>query len=187
MKNLCILIFGAPGSGKGTISSIISKAVGGISVSTGEIVRNSSDDEVKQSAANGDYLPDNVMIRLLEEYWAANHVPSDAVIFLDGFPRTDSQLSYICEKFRVLFAFHCMVPFDVIKKRLGERLLKENRADDDQEIIKKRFEVYTKDTQSIIERFSDFRIPVKVIDNSKDLIDVLIKTLIDLKDMLKAT
>ncbi len=157
MKN--IVIFGAPGSGKGTQSDLLVMKYGFKHISTGDVLRA----EIKQGTAlgqtakafidRGQLIPDNLMISILAATYDAL-CPCKGVIF-DGFPRTVPQAqalkAMLAERHTEVAA---MLELDVPEEMLMERLINRGktsgRADDNDETIKKRLDVYHAQTTPLI-------------------------------------
>ncbi|MCI7049962.1 MAG: adenylate kinase [Alloprevotella sp.] len=157
MKN--IVIFGAPGSGKGTQSDLLVMKYGFKHISTGDVLRA----EIKQGTAlgqtakafidRGQLIPDNLMISILAATYDAL-CPCKGVIF-DGFPRTVPQAealkAMLAERHTEVAA---MLELDVPEEMLMERLINRGktsgRADDNAETIKKRLDVYHAQTTPLI-------------------------------------
>lgn len=153
MKN--IIIFGAPGSGKGTYSDEIVAKYGMGHISTGDVLRG----EIKNGTElgkiakgyidNGQLIPDALMIDILAKTYDAKE-PGTGVIF-DGFPRTIAQ----AEALKVMLQerghdmgmmIELVVDDETLMARLLNRAIEQGRADDNEETIKKRFEVYHNQT-----------------------------------------
>jgi adenylate kinase len=159
MKN--IVIFGAPGSGKGTQSELLIKHYGLGHISTGDVLRDEikKDTELGKLAASyidgGNLIPDDLMISILANVYDSYGRGHKGVIF-DGFPRTIPQAEALK---KMLFErgdkVAAMIELDVPEKELLERLIKRGqesgRADDNEETIKKRLVIYHQQTQPLIE------------------------------------
>ncbi|MCH5176842.1 MAG: adenylate kinase [Prevotellaceae bacterium] len=161
-KNL--VIFGAPGSGKGTYSAEIAKRYGMAHISTGDVLR----EEMKKGTElgktargyidEGRLIPDELMIDILANVYDGM-ADSTGVIF-DGFPRTTRQAEalerMLAERGDVL---GIVVELHVDEATLMERLLKraeiEGRADDNEATIRRRFEVYHAQTEPVAAWFED--------------------------------
>ena len=152
MKN--IIIFGAPGSGKGTYSDEIVARYGMGHISTGDVLRS----EIKNGTElgkiakgyidNGQLIPDELMIDILAKTYDA--LPAGKGVIFDGFPRTIAQ----AEALKKMLAerkhdMGVMIELIVDEETLLARLL--NRANE--ETIKKRFEVYHKQTEPLSKWF----------------------------------
>ena len=158
MKN--IVIFGAPGSGKGTQSDKMIEKYGLNHISTGDVLRSEikKGTELGKTAAsyidNGQLIPDDLMVSILAGVYDSfgNH---KGVIF-DGFPRTIPQAEALKKMLdergdKVAAMIELDVPEDELMKRLLLRGQQSGRADDSEETIKKRLVVYHSQTQPLIE------------------------------------
>ncbi|SNU04311.1 adenylate kinase [Prevotellaceae bacterium MN60] len=159
MKN--IVIFGAPGSGKGTQSDLMIEHYGLEHISTGDVLRS----EIKKGTElgntakgfidNGQLIPDELMIDILASVYDSFGRSHKGVIF-DGFPRTIPQAEALKKMLdergdKVAAMIELDVPEDELMKRLIKRGQESGRADDNEETIKKRLVVYHQQTQPLIE------------------------------------
>ena len=158
MKN--IVIFGAPGSGKGTQSDKMIEKYGLNHISTGDVLRSEikKGTELGKTAAsyidNGQLIPDDLMVSILAGVYDSfgDH---KGVIF-DGFPRTIPQAEALKKMLdergdKVAARIELDVPEDELMKRLLLRGQQSGRADDNEETIKKRLVVYHSQTQPLID------------------------------------
>lgn len=160
MKN--IIIFGAPGSGKGTYSEDIQKRYGMGHISTGDVLRaeikagTELGKTAQQLIDKGQLVPDELMIEILAKKYDEQE-PGKGVIF-DGFPRTIPQ----AEALKKMLAerghemgnmIELVVDEDTLMERLLRRAKEQGRADDNEETIKARFDVYHKQTEPLAEWF----------------------------------
>lgn len=156
MKN--IIIFGAPGSGKGTYSEEIANRYGMGHISTGDVLRA----EIKNGTElgriaqgyidNGQLIPDELMIDILASKY--DSLPAGQGVIFDGFPRTIAQAEalkkMLAERGHDLgMMIELIVPEDVLMFRLLRRAGLEGRADDNEETIRKRFAVYHEQTEPL--------------------------------------
>lgn len=161
---LNIVIFGAPGSGKGTQSERIVEKYGINHVSTGDVLRAEikNGTELGKTAKGyidqGQLIPDELMIDILASVFDS-FKDSKGVIF-DGFPRTIAQ----AEALKKMLAergqdVSVMVDLDVPEEELMVRLIKRGkdsgRADDNEETIKKRLHVYHSQTAPLIDWYKN--------------------------------
>jgi len=159
MKN--IVIFGAPGSGKGTQSDLMIEHYGLGHISTGDVLRNEIKKRTElgktaqQFIDNGQLIPDDLMISILASVYDSFGRGHKGVIF-DGFPRTIPQAEALKKMLdergdKVAAMIELDVPEDELMKRLIQRGKDSGRADDNEETIKKRLVVYHSQTQPLIE------------------------------------
>ncbi|KAA6333260.1 adenylate kinase [termite gut metagenome] len=155
-----IVIFGAPGSGKGTQSERIVKKFGLNHISTGDVLRAEikNDTELGKIAqkyiSQGQLIPDALMIDILTKV-LDDFKDSKGVIF-DGFPRTTAQAealkTMLAEREQeVSVMFDLDVPEDELITRLIKRGQESVRTDDNEETIKKRLSVYHSQTAPLID------------------------------------
>ena len=159
-----IVIFGAPGSGKGTQSELIVEKYGINHISTGDVLRAEikNGTELGKTAKGyidqGQLIPDELMIDILASVFDS-FKDSKGVIF-DGFPRTIAQ----AEALKKMLAergqdVSVMVDLDVPEEELMVRLIKRGkdsgRADDNEETIKKRLHVYHSQTAPLIDWYKN--------------------------------
>ncbi len=158
MKN--IVIFGAPGSGKGTQSDLLVEKYGFKHISTGDVLRAEikNGTELGKTAQayidKGQLIPDSLMIDILASVYDAL-CPCDGVIF-DGFPRTIPQAEALKKMLEergseVSGMLELYVPDEMLMERLINRGKTSGRADDNEETIRKRLNVYKEQTAPLIE------------------------------------
>jgi len=156
MKN--IVIFGAPGSGKGTQSDLLVEKYGFKHISTGDVLRaemkagTELGKTAKQYIDEGQLIPDDLMIDILASTYDAL-CPCDGVIF-DGFPRTIPQAEALKEMLakrgaQVDAMLELQVPDEMLVERLVNRGKTSGRADDNEETIRKRLAVYHAQTSPL--------------------------------------
>lgn len=159
MKN--IVIFGAPGSGKGTQSDLMIEHYGLGHISTGDVLRAEikKGTELGKTAQSyidkGNLIPDELMISILANVYDSFGRGHKGVIF-DGFPRTIPQAEALKRMLdergdKVAAMIELDVPEDELMTRLIKRGQDSGRADDNEETIKKRLVVYHSQTQPLIE------------------------------------
>lgn len=157
---LNIVIFGAPGSGKGTQSERIVDKYGINHISTGDVLRTEikNGTELGNTAKGyidqGQLIPDELMINILASVFDS-FKGSKGVIF-DGFPRTIAQAEALKKmleerKQSVNIMLDLDVPEDELMTRLIKRGKDSGRADDNEETIKKRLHVYHSQTSPLID------------------------------------
>ena len=158
---LNFVIFGAPGSGKGTYSAKLKEIFQLEHISTGDVlrgeIRKGSDLGMvaKSYIDKGQLIPDELMIGILANVYDNLPAGSNGVI-LDGFPRTITQAEALGKMFderneKLTAVIDLEVSEDILLARLLRRAKLEGRADDNEETIKKRLVVYHSQTQPLIE------------------------------------
>ncbi|MEM1330007.1 MAG: nucleoside monophosphate kinase [Planctomycetota bacterium] len=162
-----ILLFGAPGAGKGTQGKILGKIPGFYHLSCGEVFRTLDihSDLGKvfyEHSSRGELVPDEVTVKMWANNMHAQTVlsffkPRDDLLILDGIPRNVHQAEMMREYCDVLGVVHLMCrDKEEMIKRLRRRALKENRADDArEEVIRKRWDVYEQETAPVLACYPD--------------------------------
>ncbi len=157
-KYRTVLIFGAPGTGKGTQGKILNQIPGFVHVACGEVLRaldlNSKLGKVFLEYSNkGEFVPDDLAIQLWRDYidnlvQTEQFKPAADYLVLDGIPRNLPQAramdNYI--DVRQIIYLRCQ-DMKVLVKRIKGRALRENRSDDvDEQVIRHRLEEYEHQT-----------------------------------------
>ena len=151
MKN--IVIFGAPGAGKGTQSDKMIAKYGFGHISTGDVLRNEikNGTELGKTAKsyidNGQLIPDALMIDILAHVY-------------DGFPRTTPQAEALKKMLnerghKIAAMIELSVPEEELMARLINRGKESGRSDDNEETIKKRLNVYHTQTAPLIDWYKN--------------------------------
>ena len=160
-----IVIFGAPGSGKGTQSEKLIERYGLYHISTGEVLRDhiarkTPIGQIAKTYINpGQLIPDSLMIRILEEI-IENEPKAQKGVILDGFPRTIAQAEAL-DRFmakhgrEVEHVIGLEVPEDELIDRMIKRGQQTGRADDNPETIKNRLKVYHESTTPLREFYKN--------------------------------
>lgn len=161
---LNLILFGPPGSGKGTQAEKLIEKYGILHISTGDLFRYEMGNntplglEAKSYMAKGELVPDEVTIGMLKNKVNAN--PHVSGIIFDGFPRTIAQAqaldSFLNEKNTQVTALVALdVPEDELVSRLLNRGKSSGRADDnDEAIIRNRIAVYKSETAQVFDYYS---------------------------------
>lgn len=171
-----VVLFGPPGSGKGTLAKRLKEKYGMKHISTGDLIRNSDDEEIKKVVASGSFVSDSQILKLLRK--AIKEEDLEKGIIFDGFPRTASQApkldSLLGKKGVGLnYAIFLDVPEEVAKERIKGRAEKEDRKDDsDPKVIEKRFKEYEEKTLPLVDIYEKSKKLFRV-DGTKGTDEVL--------------
>jgi adenylate kinase len=169
------VIFGPPGSGKGTQAELLTSALGVPHVSTGELLRTETEAgtplgaEVAPLLAAGELAPDELIERVLERRLAQPDARRGAI--LDGYPRTVAQARSLDRR---LAGAGCCVQavlvLDVDEATLVERLLHragdQHRADDHRDAIAERMVEYRRLTEPVLAYYRDAAVSILEIDGT---------------------
>jgi adenylate kinase len=160
-----VLLFGAPGVGKGTQGRILGQIPGFFHLSVGDVFRsldiNSPDGrEVYKYSSQGMLVPDETTIRIWNRNLNALTIlslfkPHEDLLILDGIPRNRRQAELVEEHIEVLKVVHLRcADTEAMMHRIRRRAIRENRVDDAQEdIIRNRFAVYDQETKPVLEYY----------------------------------
>jgi adenylate kinase len=174
MRWRTILLFGAPGSGKGTQGKILGSIPGFCHLSCGDVFRGMDlrtqvgQAFLKYSSA-GKLVPDDVTVDLWRQHMAnmvtlGKFKPEIDHLVLDGIPRNAAQAKLLESDLQVEALFH-LVCHDRAKleERLKRRALRDNRLDDASDtVIHDRLQTYERETKPVLEYYGDKK--VKEID-----------------------
>jgi len=186
-----VILFGAPGAGKGTQGAVLGRIPGFWHCACGDVFR-SMDIHSElgkvfyEYSSRGQLVPDEVTV----EMWAqavhartelGDYKPHDDLLVLDGIPRTVRQAELMEERIDVLQVVHLHCDNEeAMIERLRRRALKENRFDDaDEKVIRHRWEVYKKETEPVLSYYDADKVvsvdsiasPGRVL---RDVLDLLV-------------
>lgn len=157
-----VFVLGAPGAGKGTQCSLISKEFGFVHLSAGDLLREERQrpgseygEMIEEKIRNGEIVPVEVTCSLIHK---AMQKSGKTQFLIDGFPRNKNNLEgweqVMSDKAKLLFVLF----FECSRELCTERCLNRGaagsgRSDDNLESLKKRFNTYLNDTMPIIEHY----------------------------------
>jgi adenylate kinase len=152
-----LLFVGPPGAGKGTQAQRVAERLGIAHVSTGDMFRSLDPDSelgarVKQIMESGGYVSDEIVIEMLQD--RIGHPDATDGYILDGFPRTAAQAESL-DEFLGDDGLDAVVLFEVDEDEVVDRMLARGRADDTEETIRTRLDVYRKQTEPLIALYRD--------------------------------
>jgi adenylate kinase len=183
MKYRSILLFGAPGSGKGTQGKILGAIPNFYHLACGDLLRRVTPESelgriFRDYSSRGELVPDEPVIRMwrqhLEQVTRENIFdPAADILVLDGIPRNPNQARLLSESLDVLLVLYLgCADMEKMVLRLQRRALRENRADDDRaDVIRKRLEVFQAESKPLL----DFYGPalLRTIDATQTPLQVL--------------
>jgi adenylate kinase len=162
-----VLVLGPQGSGKGTQAKLIAKTYGIPQIATGDMIREIKELDtelgrrVKEIYDRGDLVDDATIVELIESRLdRGDTLPG---FILDGFPRNTAQAEALDELLDRLgrdldVVFELQVgDRDVLLERLAKRAVEEGRTDDTPEAIRKRLEIYDRETAPLVEYYRSTR------------------------------
>ena len=169
-----IILFGAPGAGKGTQANFLINEFDLIQISTGDMLRDAVKrktelgKKVETIMANGDLVPDDIIFSLISTRLSDKEIKKGFIF--DGFPRNIKQAQKLDEIINDMnisldFVFHIDVNEDILTKRIEMRAKQEKitRKDDTSAVLIERLKVYNRETKPVLDHYSNQNI-LNVID-----------------------
>ena len=169
-----VILFGAPGAGKGTQANFLINEYDLIQISTGDMLREAVKHQtelgkkVENIMANGDLVPDEIIFSLINNRLNDKDVKNGFIF--DGFPRNLKQaekLEKIMNKRNINldFVFHIDVDEDILASRIENRAKQEKitRKDDTSAVLIERLKVYNRETKPVLDYYSKKKV-LNVID-----------------------
>lgn len=195
MRLKSILLFGAPGSGKGTQGKILGSIPGFFHSATGDIFR-SLDLQSEtgrlfwEYAGKGKLVPDDVTVRVWKQYITGMEMvnqyhPETEILILDGIPRNVGQARLLEDSIDVLRVIHLKcADLSKMVERLRRRALRENRFDDaNDDVIKRRLEIYERDTRPVLDFYpAEKIIRVDATQSQIRVLSEIVQVLVPLKE-----
>ena len=194
MKYRTFLLFGAPGSGKGTQGMIMGEIPGFVHVACGEIFRNLRVGSplgriFLDYSSRGELVPDDFTIRMWHEYidslvQTQQFDPASDTLVLDGIPRNVAQATLMDDYIDVIRVYYLDChDREIMFMRLKRRALHDNRLDDaSDEVIKNRLEIFRKETAPVLDYYNPS--VIRHIDTGRTPVEVLADILLDIKTTL---
>ncbi len=194
-KYQCVLLFGAPGAGKGTQGAILGRIPGFFHLSCGEVFRSLDiHSELGQTfyeySSKGELVPDDVTVAMWVRNVSAQTTlslfkPLDDLLILDGIPRNVQQAKLMDEHVNVLGIIHLVCPDkEAMIKRLRRRALKENRVDDaKEEVIRNRWRIYEQETAPVLKHYDASIIhEVDAVGSPASVLQHVLKVVVPIQD-----
>lgn len=164
-----LILFGPPGSGKGTVASLIQQKYHCPILASGDLLRKEIEEKtalgnkVSSFLSAGELVPDSIINIFVEK--KLKELEDAEMIILDGYPRTLNQaqaLDELTEDKKIVFYL------DIPRPILMERLLKRGRSDDTREIIENRFAIYEVETEDLIQYYRDKHLFIPINEDSSE-------------------
>jgi adenylate kinase len=167
-----IVLLGPPGSGKGTQAALLVKQLGVPHISTGALLRNAAKRgtelglKAKALTDKGELVPDEVISDMIEERLSRPDVASGFI--LDGYPRNLAQaqsLDKLLKRLDQPVDEAILIDLDPerIIKRIAKRAKEEGRADDTEETVRNRLQVYAEQTEPVADYYARRGLLTKVL------------------------
>lgn len=183
-----LLLIGTPGAGKGTQALRLSQTFDIPAISTGDIFRHNVKNETelgklaKAFMDRGEYVPDSLTNDLVRDRLAQPDAANG--FLLDGYPRTADQVAelddILAEKSQQLDAVVMLdADVDEVVRRLLNRAVEQGRADDTEEVIRHRLEVYEEQTAPLISVYAarNLVVPVDGLGEVSEVTDRIVEAL----------
>ena len=190
-----IILFGAPGAGKGTQANFLIKEFGLIQISTGDMLREAVKrkteigKQVENIMANGELVPDDIIFSLINERLKNKDIKKGFIF--DGFPRNLKQAEKLDKimndkSINLDFVFHIDVDEKILTSRIENRAKQEKviRKDDTSDVLIERLKVYNRDPKPVLDYYSNQNI-LNVIDGMGTIDEVSSNILKKIKNDLK--
>jgi adenylate kinase len=165
-----LIFLGPPGAGKGTQAGMLAQLSGIPHISTGEILRASAAQQTdlglkaKSYMDQGELVPDQLVLDLIRDRLSMADATSGWI--LDGFPRNISQAAFLDSLLNEIHqSYDCVVNLEVPSEVLVLRLLERGRADDTEETVRNRLNVYNEQTSPLMNYYRDRQKLVSVDGN----------------------
>lgn len=157
---MIIILFGAPGVGKGTQAVILAEKLGVAHLSTGDAFRAAIKNQTpvgvlaKEYVDAGKLVPDEIVARIVEEAMEGESFAQGCI--LDGFPRTRPQADALDSMLSAKgLKISSVVNLNVDDATIIARLLQRGRADDSESIIRHRLDIYNDETAPLLQFYAD--------------------------------
>ncbi len=190
-----VLLFGAPGAGKGTQGKVLGNIPGFYHCACGDVFRSidiTSDlgRVFYEYSSRGELVPDDVTVKMWAESIYARTILSDYkpdkdLLILDGIPRTVEQAKLMYDHIEVLKVIHLICrDQEAMFERLRRRALKESRFDDaDEKVIRHRWEVYERETQPVLESYpADRVVEIESIDSPALVLSKILQVVVPIQN-----
>jgi len=177
-----LVLIGPPGAGKGTQAARLAERLEVPHISTGDLFRENLraqtplGREAQRYMDAGELVPDEVTVAMVRERLSEPDVSEGFI--LDGFPRTVSQADSLT---RILAdrgeKLDAVVEFQVPEEELVKRLLARGRADDTEEVIRRRQQVYREETAPLLQHYADLLVSIDAVGDIDEITERVLAAL----------
>ena len=175
-----LILMGPPGAGKGTQAKFVAQHFGIPAISTGDIFRANVSEgtplgkEAQRYMDAGEYVPDEVTNAMVRDRLGLDDAKPG--FLLDGYPRTLPQVEELDGMLADLgIALDAIVSLTVDRDELVQRLLQrasvEGRADDTEDVIRRRQQVYRDETEPLLDHYRDRLVTVDAVGSIEEITD----------------
>ncbi|SDX47005.1 Adenylate kinase [Saccharopolyspora shandongensis] len=169
-----LVLVGPPGAGKGTQAAVLSEQLDVPHISTGDLFRANIGNatplgqKAKSYLDTGDLVPDEVTNEMVRDRLSDEDAAKG--FLLDGYPRTTTQAEVLAEMLRERGTeLTAVLQFDVPEEELVTRMLARGRADDTEDIIRRRLAVYRSETEPLLEYYQDRIVKIDAVGSIEEI------------------
>ncbi len=169
-----LVLVGPPGAGKGTQAAVLSDRLGVPHISTGDLFRENIGNstplgqKAKSYLDAGELVPDEITNEMVRQ--RLDESDAQGGFLLDGFPRNTSQADVLAELLAERGTdLDAVLQFDVPEEELVKRLMERGRADDTEDIIRRRLAVYDSETAPLLDYYRDKLVHVNAVGSIEDI------------------
>jgi adenylate kinase len=190
-----VLLFGAPGVGKGTQGAILGRIPGFYHLACGDVFRSLNmgspeGREIYEYSSKGQLVPDELTIRIwkkaLQGHIAiSQYKPPDEFLILDGIPRNPHQVKMIDDIINVQHVIHLICADEnAMIDRIKRRAIRENRVDDaNEDTIRTRYKVYQADSEPVINAYpAELVTRIDAIRSPAEVLQAILTVLVPLQN-----
>lgn len=193
-----VLLFGAPGSGKGTQGRILHGVPGFYHSSTGDMFRSlDTDSEMGKLfwsyAGAGKLVPDEIVVKVWQLFikgkaLTQEFIPQQDILVLDGMPRNVHQAEMLEESIDVQKVIYLKADTQKMVARLRHRAVTEKRFDDaDDGVIRRRLDIYENETRPVLEHYPAEKIvAIDAMQTQINVLTQILQAVAPLRDALDA-
>ena len=179
-----IVLLGPPGAGKGTQAARLAERLDAPHVSTGDLFRDNMKNgtdlgkEAQRYVDAGDLVPDEVTVAMVKD--RLDNPDCAEGFLLDGFPRTMAQAQELEKVLGDLDQrLDAVLLFEVDDEELIRRLASRGRADDTEDIVRHRQEIYRSETAPLIDHYSGLLVSINALGPVEEITDRAMDALAD--------